>query len=48
MNYTEALEYLDARAVYEKTGTIEAPSLDSIRNISPQLAVFRRICHFPR
>jgi dihydrofolate synthase / folylpolyglutamate synthase len=33
MNYAEALGYLDARAVYEKTGTIEAPSLESIERL---------------
>src|SRR5215207_8553087 len=33
MNYAEALAYLDARAVYEKTGTIEEPSLASIERL---------------
>lgn len=30
MNYREALAYLDSRATYDKTGVIEAPSLDTI------------------
>jgi dihydrofolate synthase / folylpolyglutamate synthase len=33
MNYAEALGYLDARAVYEKTGTITEPSLESIERL---------------
>ena len=33
MNYTEALDYLDAHATYEKTGLIEAPSLDTIERL---------------
>jgi len=33
MNYADALAYLDARAVYEKTGKIEAPSLESIERL---------------
>ncbi len=43
MDYNEALAYLDQHASYEKTGRIEAPSLDSIRRMmsamgEPQLA----------
>lgn len=33
MKYSEALEYLDAHATYEKTGRIESPSLDTIRRL---------------
>lgn len=33
MNYSEALEYLDAHATYEKTGRIESPSLDTITRL---------------
>jgi dihydrofolate synthase/folylpolyglutamate synthase len=33
VNYREALEYLDSRAVYEKTGTITDPSLESITRL---------------
>ena len=33
MNYSEALDYLDAHAVYEKTGQIEAPSLGNIERL---------------
>ena len=33
MDYREALEYLDSRAVYEKTGTITDPSLDGIARL---------------
>lgn len=33
MNYSEALEYLDEHATYEKTGRIESPSLDTIRRL---------------
>ena len=31
MQYSDALAYLDAHASYEKTGRIEAPTLDRIR-----------------
>ncbi len=33
MNYREALAYLDSRATYDKTGVIEAPSLDTIQRL---------------
>lgn len=33
MNYSEALAYLDVHATYEKTGLIEAPSLDVIERL---------------
>lgn len=33
MNYLQALEYLDSHASYEKTGRIEAPSLDVIERL---------------
>ncbi len=33
MNYTEALVYLDSRALYEKTGEITAPSLQTIERL---------------
>ncbi len=33
MNYSEALEYLDAHATYEKTGRIESPSLETITRL---------------
>ena len=33
MNYSEALAYLDTRAGYDKTGTIAAPSLDTIQKL---------------
>ncbi len=33
MNYSTALEYLDAHAVYEKTGVIDAPSLETIERL---------------
>lgn len=43
MDYADALAYLDDHATYEKTGRIEAPTLDRIRAIAaamgdPQLA----------
>ena len=43
MQYSDALAYLDAHASYEKTGRIEAPTLDRIRTLAaamgdPQLA----------
>ena len=34
MNYSAALEYLDAHAVYEKTGVIDAPSLVIVGHIN--------------
>ncbi len=33
MNYSDALAYLDAHAVYEKTGSIDAPSLQTIERL---------------
>ncbi len=33
MDYREALDYLDSRAIYEKTGTITDPSLDGISRL---------------
>lgn len=33
MNYSAALDYLDAHAVYEKTGAIDAPSLQTIERL---------------
>lgn len=33
MNYSEALEYLDSHATYEKTGRIESPSLETITRL---------------
>ena len=43
MQYSDALAYLDAHASYEKSGRIEAPTLDRIRTLAaamgdPQLA----------